>query len=291
MNLFNQNIHMRIVFFFSMIIIMLLPRTLSAQSDYTFNSLYRSFEEGKSFYVLKQSTIHAAPFSTAAILGEVSTGTVIRVEERMDEIFKVKGFKTNWYRVVFENKGQLEEGYLWGGNIAINAFQAKDNATILFLYGVDHVGLVNRGNYEEESIQLGLYVLENKRVRDQVVFEAMGTLYTKTQGKSFGNKGLETIQEIIEIAFSDGYCGGVAATVTLFWDGEKLHYVNLLSSGFSTENFANRFYIYPQEHSEKEQTILLRKELGTFDANKRPVYTEQVDTRYIWTDNGLQIIP
>jgi hypothetical protein len=278
---------MRIVFF----IIIILQTTLNAQNDYTFNSLYRSFEEGKSFYVLKQATVHAAPFITAAVLGNVPTGAVIRVEERMDEIFKVKGFRTNWYRVTFDNKGQLEEGYFWGGNIAINAFYAQDNSNVLFLYGVDHVGLVNRGNYSEESIQLGLYVLDNSRVQDSVVFEAMGTLYTKTQGKAFGKKGLDAIKEIVEIAFSDGYCGGVAATVTIFWDGQKLYYVNLLSNGFSTETFANRFYLYPQEHLEKEQTIILRKESGTFDANKNPVYTRQVDTQYIWTGNSLNIQP
>jgi len=277
---------MRIVFF----IIILLQTTLTAQSDYTFNSLYRSFEEGKSFYVLKQSRVYAAPFITAAVLGKVSTGTVIRVEERMDEIFKIKGFRTNWYRITFDNKGQVEEGYLWGGNIAINAFSAKDNSNVLFLYGVDHIGLVNRGKYTEESIQLGLYVLENGRAQDSLVFEAMGTLYTQTQGRAFGNRGLEAINEVVEIAFSDGYCGGVAATVTLFWDGD-IHYVNLLSNGFSAETFANRFYVYPDEQLKKEQIIILKKEIGTFDENRYPVYTKQTETQYIWAKNKLKISP
>jgi hypothetical protein len=278
---------MRIVFF----ILIILQTTLNAQNDYTFNSLYRSFEEGKSFYVLKPSSVYLAPFITASVLGNVATGTVVRVEERMDEIFKLQGFRTNWYRVVFDNKGSLEEGYIWGGNIAIDAFVAPNNSELLFLYGIDHIGLVNRGNYTEESIQLCLYVLDKMQVQDSVVFEAMGTLYTKTQGRALGNKGLAAIKEIIEIAFNDGYCGGVAATVTVFWDGKALHYVNLLSNGFSTTTFANRFYIYPKEHSEAEQTIILRKETGTFDANKRPVYTRQVDKRFIWTENKLKFVP
>lgn len=262
--------------------------SLKAQVDYTFNSLYRSFEEGKSFYVLKPSTIHAAPFITATKLGSVQTGTVIQVEERMDEIFKIKGFRTNWYRVLFNNNGVSEEGYIWGGNIAAGAFLAQNDSKQLFLYGIDHIGMVDRGDYTEESIQLVLYTLQNSRVQDSVVFEAMGTLYTKTQGRALGNKGLKAIQEIIEIAFSDGYCGGVAATVTIFWDGQSLHYVNLLSNGFSTETFANRFYIYPQEHTDQEEVIILRNEAGTFDVNKRPVYTRQVDQRYIWIEDKLK---
>lgn len=275
---------MRIVVF----ILLIYQISLQAQADYTFNSLYRSFEEGKFFYVLKPSTIHAAPFITATALGNVQTGTVIQVKERMDEIFKVKGFRTNWYRVFFNKNGVSEEGYIWGGNIATGAFLAQGNSEQLFLYGIDQIGMVDRGNYTEESIQLILYALQNSRVQDSVVFEAMGTLYTKTQGRTLGNKGLKAIQDIIEIAFSDGYCGGVAATVTVFWDGKSLHYVNLLSNGFSTETFANRFYIYPEEHSDKEEVLILRNEAGTFDTNKRPVYTRQMDQRYIWIENKLK---
>jgi hypothetical protein len=278
---------MKIVFF----ILMVLQTTLNAQNDYTFNSSYRSFKEGKSFYALRSSSIHVAPFVTATVLGKVRTGDVVRVEERMDEIFKVEGFRTNWYRITFDNKGQSEEGYIWGGNLAIGAFNAQEKEEVLFLYGVDHIGLVNRGNYTEESIQLCLYTLLYGKVQDSVVFEAMGTLYTKTQGRAYGNKGLDGVKEIIELAFSDGYCGGVAATVTIFWDGQKVHYVNLLSNGFSSETFANRFYIYPKEHLKEAKMVLLRTETGTFDINKHPVYKRQVDQQYIWVNNKLKVMP
>ncbi len=278
---------MKIVFF----IIIIIQTSLHAQEDYTFNSLYRSLEEGQSFYVLKPSRVHAAPFATAAVLGTLSTGVAIQVEERMDEMVKINGFRTNWYRIVFDHNGRLEEGYLWGGSIAVGAFVAKDNSNTLFLYGIDHIGIVNRGNYTEESIHLILYALDNYQVKDSIVFEAMGTLYTQTQGKALGNKGIKTIKEVIEVAFSDGYCGGVAATVTIFWDGNSLFYISLLSNGFSSETFSNRFYIYPDEQALPTQTIILRNEAGTFDVDRRPVYTRQVDKQYIWTKNKLTVIP
>lgn len=278
---------MKIVFF----IIIIIQTSLHAQEDYTFNSLYRSLEEGQSFYVLKPSRVHAAPFATAAVLGTLSTGAAIQVEERMDEMVKINGFRTNWYRIVFDHNGRLEEGYLWGGSIAVGAFVAKDNSNTLFLYGIDHIGIVNRGNYTEESIHLILYALDNYQVKDSIVFEAMGTLYTQTQGKALGNKGIKTIKEVIEVAFSDGYCGGVAATVTIFWDGNSLFYISLLSNGFSNETFSNRFYIYPDEQVLPTQTIILRNEAGTFDVDRRPVYTRQVDKQYIWTKNKLTVIP
>ncbi|BDS15356.1 hypothetical protein [Aureispira anguillae] len=279
---------MRIVFF---ILISIHSIILTAQVDYTFNSLYRTFEEGQSFYILKDgSTIHAAPFVTATKLASLRSGTPIRVEERMDELFKINGFRTNWYRIIFDNNGLWAEGYIWGGDIAVGAFYAKENPDVLFLYGIDEIRLVNRGDYTEESLQLCLYACRNGRVQDVLRFEAMGTLYTKTQGRAYGNRGVEMIQDVLEIAFSDGYCGGVAATVTVFWDGQQLHYINLLSNGFSSETFSNRFYIYPAEHKKQGQIIILKEEAGSFELNKKVVYTHQLEKQFIWEGKRLKAL-
>jgi len=120
-------------------------------------------------------------------------------------------------------------------------------------------------------------------------FEAMGTLYTKTQGIALGNKGVHSIDDIIEIAFSDGYCGGVSANATIFWDGQELHYVYLLSNGYSSQIFTNQYFIYPDDVEGQHQTLLLCYEKGHFDNNRRPVYEERNEVAYIW--NGRRLEP
>lgn len=276
---------------FLWIILTFINTTVIAQNDYTFNSLYRTYQEGESYYVLKEnSTVHIAPFLTAPQLVSLSSGTIIQVEERMDELFKINGFRTNWYRITFNHKGFLEEGYIWGGNIAVGSFYAQSVPDVLFLYGIDKISLVSRGDYSEESIQLRLHACRNGKIQDVLLFEAMGTLYTKTQGKAYGNRGVPKIQDVLEIAFNDGYCGGVSATVTTFWDGNQLYYINLLSNGFSSKTFAHRFYIYPEEQKEISQTIILRDEAGTFDENKQMVYTRQLDKKFIWEEDTLKAL-
>jgi len=112
----------------------------------------------------------------------------------------------------------------------------------------------------------------------------------KTQGVALGNKGLRSIREVIEVAFSDGYCGGVSANATIFWDGIKLHYVQLLSNGFSQKTFANKFFIYPKDPNGKSQTVILRDEAGEFGENKHPIYSHQIDYPYIWNGEQLQLL-
>lgn len=273
-----------------LILIILFSTTLAAQQDYTFQSLYRTFEEGKYYYTLPpQTSIYTAPFVTAEKIAQLPIATAIKVEERMDEIAKINGFRTNWYRISFQQNEQFQEGFIWGGNIAVGAFAAKESSDIFFLYGIEKIALAERGNYVEESILLQLNACRDTFLLDKLVTEAMGTLYTQTQGNSLGNKGLENIREVIEIAFSDGYCGGVSASATVFWDGQKLHFVQVLSNGFSNENFTNKFFIYPSDDGGKKQRIILRDEAGEFDGDRQTVYTHQVDLEYVWDGKQLSL--
>lgn len=272
----------------TILFLFLFQATLFAQADYTFGSLYRTLEEGSYSYILKdQSTVYAAPFVNASVLFSLPVSTKIKVEERMDEIFRINGFRTNWYRVSFDNNGIQEEGFIWGGNLAVGAFYAQ-NSDLLFLYGIDNISLVQRGDYAEESIKLQLNVSQKGQLLDKIIVEAIGTLYTNTQGQTFGNKGITAIQEIVEIAFSDGYCGGVSASMTVFWDGQKLHFVDLLSNGFSSEYFVNKFFIYPSDKGGQAGQILLREEEGSYDASKIPVYTYEKEKAFEW--NGVELV-
>jgi hypothetical protein len=262
--------------------------SLFAQTDYTFKSLYRTFKEGTSCFILKdKSKIYAAPSFSSPDLAVLPAGLSISVNERMDEVSRVDGFRTNWYRVSLVNKGDKMSGFLWGGNIAAGSFRSVENPEVSFFYGMDKIVMADRGNYSEESIYLVIAACQNGKMLHQLQFEAIGTLYTKTQGAALGNKGLFSIQDVIEISFSDGYCGGVSASVTIFWDGRKMHFIDLLSNGFSPETFANKFFIYPDDSDGKSRCVLLRDEAGSFGEDKRPVYSQQIDKTFRWDGEKL----
>ena len=275
---------MRFLFF-----LLLINTVLFAQEDYTFNSLYRTFEEGQTYAVLNnQSSIYAAPDANAAVVTALRINQPILIKKRLEARLKVNGFQTNWYHVSFNN-GQ-GEGYIWGGNIAVGVFKSKAQSQVTFLYGIHHIGLIERGGYVDETIQLQLNVCKQGLLMHQLQFEAMGTLYTKTQGLALGNKGLASVKDVIEIAFSDGYCGGVSAQTTIFWDGRQLHYGRLLSNGYSNTHFSNQYLIFPNDEGGAVDRILFKEESGTFDANKQPIYDHQNSTPYIWTGQTLKVL-
>jgi hypothetical protein len=274
---------MRIYLFF-----LLFSVSVIAQKDYTFSSSYRTFEVGQSFYLLTdKAKIFPSPFISPNPIVELSTGHSVTIIERMDEVIKMNGYRTNWYRVSFLSNGKEQIGFVWGGDIASYVFPSLNFPDTLFLYGIEKIEMVDRGNYSEESIMLKIIALRKGFVLNQLQFEAIGTLYTDTQGSALGNKGLNSIQDVIEIAFNDGYCGGVSAAVTIFWDGTKLHFIDLLTNSFSSETFSSKFFVYPADKHGKNQFITLREEAGVYGQDKRPVYTFGIDKLYKW--DGMEL--
>lgn len=257
--------------------------------DYTYESLYRTFEQGQLCYILNDSTPLFTAIGETIPMANLPIGQLIKVRERTTILRREKGFNTNWYKVVLVYQGNRLTGYVWGGDIAVGHFESKNDPSITFLYGIGQINLVSRGDYEEESIKIQLNACRENKKLHGIEFEAMGTLYTKTQGNALGNKGVNTIDDVIEIAFSDGYCGGVSANATVFWDGSALHYVQLLSNGYSSQVFTNQYFIYPDDPEGKHQLILLRYEKGQFDSNRYPIYEERDEMIYIWNGANLQL--
>jgi len=261
---------------------------LQAQGDYSFHSLYRTFEEGAMQYTAKEKVVvYVAPSAAATPIDSLAIATKIEVVERMDELATFNGFRTNWYRVRYMYENKTKVGFLWGGDLAVGQMKSKHSA-VLFLYTIHQIALVDRGTYQDESIRLRLYATIGQQVVSVVDFEAAGTLFTKTQGRTRGRQGLRRIRDIIEIAFNDGYCGGVSAVATIFWDGRKLHFVRLLSIGFSNQSFSRQFFVYPAEEAGRSRTIIYRREAGTIDSRGQRKVKQQKDILYIWNGAKLQ---
>jgi hypothetical protein len=205
----------------------------------------------------------------------------------MKDRVKINGFLTNWYQVAYQHKDGMKQAYIWGGHIAVNKAVSRRDSTLYFLYGIASIGIVDRGGYQDESIRLYVNACKNNQLIDGIEIEAAGNIYTKTQLLATGNRGIRNIREVLELAFSDGYCGGVSAESVLFWTGRKLHEIRLLSNGFSDKYFSSQYFIYPSDPEGRSQQIIARNESGSISTNKRRKVTEQTEQYYIWNGQAL----
>lgn len=254
-----------------------------AQVDYTLDSPYRKHSEGERAWTLGTATqLYTAPDTGAVLHATLPTATPLIILERLDEAEKRQGFYTNWYRVQY----QQQEAFVWGGDLAVTQVQAS-NSPIQFTYGLQQISTIQYDHYQEPQLFLLLFASQQGQVLDSIVLAAVGTLYTQTQLQIKDNQGLTGIEQVVEIAFNDGYCGGVAATSTLLWDGKKWHALGLLSQGFGDNAFSNQYYKYPQEHKKGSNLIELWKEEGYYNQNQQPVYRIRKKQWYEWTGTQL----
>ncbi|MGH1338150.1 MAG: hypothetical protein ACRBFS_18655 [Aureispira sp.] len=256
------------------------------QVDYTSDSPYRWHPEGGEVWTLgPQTRVYVGPDTQATLHATLPTGTALQLLERLDETETRQGFRANWYRVQY----QKEDVFIWGGDIALT--KAESRATPLTMtYGLQKIRKVQRGNYQEPQLDIVFVASYQGQFIDSLHIAAIGTLYTKTQVQLKGAQGLAGIKEVVEIAFSDGYCGGVAATTTLLWDGKNWKELGLLSQGFGDNHFSNAYYKYPQEHQQGSHIIELHQEEGYYNQEKQPIYTLQETKIYEWTGAQLLLI-
>lgn len=255
---------------------------LQAQPDYTLNSAYRLLTEGTEAVVWREQVpIYQAPSTQAPVGATARSGDRLRVVARLDEQERRDGFRTNWYAV--EHHGL--EGYIWGGNLAVQVQPLE--AQTWALLGVERLELVDRGSYDEEQLVLQLTIVKDGHLLASVFFPALGTLYTQVQLQTQTDHELKGIQQVLEIQYSDGYCGGVSATQTIFWDGTTLYPLEVLSNGFSDTQFERSYYRYPKEHTYGGDVVVLQQDAGLYNAQRRPQYTRQVEQLYRWTGQEL----
>lgn len=259
--------------------------SLSAQTDYSFQSPYRSFEEGQLYVTLQdQAIIYLAPSTKATPLTQLPITSILQIEERMDELHTENGFETNWYRVSFTQDRQEQEGFIWGGNIAM---QQEIREDVQFIYGLAKIVPADRGDYIENVVHLKVAMCKNGQLLDQIIFPVLGSLYTKTKLSASDNKGVQNIHSILNIALSDSYCGGVSANITIFAQNNNLHYIDMLHNGFGDHRFESRYYIYPDDQEGKKDRIILRDEAGIVTSQQKIQYDYQKEDYYQWSGSQL----
>lgn len=265
-------------------LLVLVPLLGAGQVDYTADSPYRKQAEGQLAWTLYQETkVYWAPDTQAVLYAVLPVGTAVTILERLDEAEKRKGFFTNWYRAAYQD----QEIFVWGGDLALSKQQSTIGG-LTILYGLEQIRMVERGTYQEPQLELVIVACEQGKWIDSVHIMALGTLYTQTNIKLRGDQGLAGIQELVEIAFSDGYCGGVAATATVLWNGQNWKKLPILSQGFGDNHFSNAYYQYPHEHQIGSNIIELHQEEGYYNQEQQPIYIQQKIQLYEWT--GIRLL-
>ncbi len=231
--------------------------------------------------------LRKAPYSKAELVQKLKIGTQLKVISQSDSISTINGFEQNWFEIqVLDKSGKATavKGFLWGGFIAENIFDSKEDKGVTFLYGISKVTL--NEYYEIPYIQVRA-ILDTVEL-SKLEFEAVGSLTTSHNLELYDSKGLRNVKNILNLNFSDGFCGGAAGDIVIFWDGAALHYVKTLSGGADAPVFFSEEFIYPTDENGETGKVIFYEEAGEYMDDGNINYNYQRSTKYKWTGCELE---
>jgi len=273
---------------FSVLLLFILSAILRAQ-DY--GDTLVLFEKKQVVYLLGDSiNVRKTPGTNGAVVTRLPIGTRVTILEKSREASRINNILMPWYLVEFNGK---QQGYIWGGKLALNSFRSNKNPDIAFHFGID-----KKGNEEGAYAEFQIRVEKDHKELQRLNFKAFGTEYKRHVCSNISNKGLSGVDDILQV---DGYgesCGDNAGAMIFFWTGTELIYVDQLYDYVDGGYFGRQFFVYPSDMEGEKETVIKKEQVGeivfeegqtyaTWDSHN-VVYEKNESTRLRWDGKKLQ---
>lgn len=267
---------------------LLLSLQLSAQ-DNQFNPYYQ-IEADKNYFLLADAVnLRSKPDAKSEVLAKLQIGIELKILQVTETDFELNGFSAPWLKVSANGK----TGYIWAGFLSISNLKSASNPDLIFLVGISKVVKKKMADYESDAVTMQIRVCQNNKEIQKLEYDGKGSLSTARSADLLVNKGVSGVESILDIEYSDNFCGGSFGNHIFFWDGKKLYFVKHLQSGADAPCFSSEDFIYPADESGKANTILMKVESGCSDMESESdeiVYDTHRMEEYVWKNNKLVFV-
>jgi|GEM_PF-850107 len=248
----------------------------------------RFFEKQQIVYTLADSVnIRSTAGSAGELLMQLPIGTRLKILGESPVASRINNLMMPWYLVSFGNN---QKGYIWGGKMALSSLRSNKNPEYTF-----HFGLEKADKNVDAIFQIRIE--KNNQELQRISFEGFGMASKRHTFTNVSNKGLDNVDDILQV---DGYaesCGGFAGAKVFFWSNGKLHLVETLPDIGDGEFFETTYFIYPSDMEGKPGIIIRKDEEGEhlFEKEQKTAswnspnirYDKNSTTKYRWDGEKL----
>jgi hypothetical protein len=270
-------------------LLLLLPLTVLGQDK----NAYTSFEIGSTQYLLGNDVnVRKTPASSGAVQTKLPIATEVKIMAE-EGSFAMNGFSAPWYKVEYKNtQGKAEQGYVWGGLIAAGSAKSKTDPDLRFLYGLNKIQEEDEG---ATTTGLQLRAAKYNKELAKIEFFGLGAVSTYSKLEVAPPQGLTGVKDILDVDFSDQFCGGAFGKVYLFWDGTKFHYAIGIRDFIDAPMVYTETLLFPSDEGgikgkvrfvAESNAKVAESEDPNVDLNQKEVVEEHI---YLWTGSELKI--
>ncbi|WP_104382285.1 SH3 domain-containing protein [Sphingobacterium sp. HMA12] len=241
----------------TLVCISLFPILLKAQDGISFDDDFNlwNIQKGQTTTIfVEKAYIRSGPGLSSKRVDSLSHGATVSIASDPIKGDIIKNFYAPWYQISYFKHGELKQGFIWLGLLALG--KQVDKEGFQYLFGFDR--FIKQGNDEEPAYFLTkLKVLNTKDsliASQSYKFAFAGQL--SAQSKLLSGMGLDNVKQILRMEFLSGACGVPTEYNYMAWTGQKL--INL-PSRYSVSDASFFYYdekiLFPSEHKRNNQLI------------------------------------
>ena len=236
--------------------------------------------------------IRSAPGTNGQVIDTLYAGDTLFVMATEEQTLTLKGFTAPWLKIRYHVTGIQKTGYIWAGLVSFERMTSNNTS---FVYAIDLVKTKDTLFGDGEKMKWRDCIVKLKAVQARKVISARGWILGSeesvafTSGKLTKGKGLETVQNLVEVVFSGEACGVPTLTYTHAWNGKQLITLPVLTDVADADVYWHEEqYVYPTDKGGKTSLITWKMREGEStektDKKGNTIYKESSATKtYRWT--------
>ncbi|MBU0488367.1 MAG: SH3 domain-containing protein [Bacteroidetes bacterium] len=221
---------------------------------------FKPFKSGTYQYlVADEVNIRDKPSADGAKVAVLPIADSVKILEKTDEVFTLRGYETNWYKIEFLDNGTSKTGYVWGGMLARSV--AFDSDGLIFLCGI-----YGMGEEEWHPYKMQIRVANKNKQVDMITFE----IYRDFGGIEFRlqeDPGIKGAENIVSFFYYADHCAGTSGNNHYIFDGKKLHVGFELRTGFDAPVYHHEALIWPSNEMGVPNRVIWIMASGDYDAD------------------------
>lgn len=252
---------------------------------------YSAFNFEKNTFqriLIDKTKLRINPELNTLILDSLPINQEVKILSRTKKLTKIGERNAPWFKISYDKNGKTNEGYIWGGNLALGHRKYKD---IQFLFGVVATQKIkdkDYNSYHDETIARVIALRENTVISERN-FEMGSSENLNSFGFTFiENKNLKNVDFIIKTYVSGDACAIPTYDQYFFWTNNSFYKLPKLMSVSDAGIFHyEESYIFPNLKKVKANTILKIIEKSETDENDKTKTSKKTKT-YFWDGKVLK---
>ncbi len=259
-----------------------------AQENEIYGNGVFNFEQKTNQRIFTEDTrVRENPTSSSPILDSLKANTTITILQKDKNVTVLGQRFSHWYKIKYTKEGKQSEGYIWGGNIAMQ-YLSKNGFD--FLFGL----LPSRKEYSVEDQMdvlknvASIKSYKNNEQIDEAIFESgMGESLSYSTFKEDSNQNLKNVDFILTAIVSGEACGVPSYEKQVLFSNSKLIQLpTLMNIGDADIFYHSETLIFPKDEGGKPNTIYFSMEEMEKDENEKEKFKRK-NEEYHWDGKNL----